>query len=613
MRKIRSTAVASALALALALSAGTASAQFSNAYFFGDSLSDSGNYVSKNVLPAGTGKFTTNPGPVWTEVFASYFGFAASPSSQGGTNHAWGGARVTSLPGVVDSPLSPLDAVPVATQVQQFLAKGPLDRNALYSLQGGGNDFFFQFGLLLAGLQTPAGVQAAVAQAATDLAAQATILKAAGANYVVVWGVPDLGTSLSGKATGQGPTLTALSGLYNQTLWGTLDALNVQTIRLNSAALQNEILNDPAYFGIKNVTSIACTTPSNVTIAECDASSLVSPDAPNTYFWANGAHPTTAGHAILAQYATSVVIAPQQMAILGQQPLDVEKANWRTLDGRMVSALNGKGAPGKFQAWAAYDYGNPDYSSYQSGNAKLNTITVGGDMKLSDRMLAGVQFAYSESKGNYGTLSSKLNEPMGTFYLGFGEGPWYVGATLGWGSLDYSTNRDITLGAAVRTETGDTDGWQFVGRLLGGYWFTHKDWVHGPTVKFTYQDIRVSQFSENGSNSTTMTFGQQDVTSFQTSLGWQAAGQMGAFRPFGRVTWEYDSDADTRNVTASVYGTGSGSFSVPSYKPDNSYALFNLGASTDFGKVTGFFSGSASAGKSDGEYWGVTVGIRVPL
>ena len=176
-----------------------------------------------------------------------------------------------------------------------------------------------------------------------------------------------------------------------------------------------------------------------------------------------------------------------------------------------------------------------------------------------------------------------------------------------------STERNIALGTGVRTESGTTRGWQSVGRVLGGYWFNWRDWMHGPTVKLTYQKTVVHQFSENGANSTTMTFGQQNVDSFQTSVGWQAAGAIGAVRPFARVTWEYDSQADTRNVSANLYGTGSGMFSVPSYQPDNNYALFNLGAATEFGKVTGYLTGSASAGKSDGNYWAVTVGIRVPL
>ncbi len=73
----------------------------------------------------------------------------------------------TLLPGVVDPPVDPNSAVPVATQVTQYLSHGPADPNALYSLQGGGNDFFYQFGLLLAGATTPAQVQAALGQAAS--------------------------------------------------------------------------------------------------------------------------------------------------------------------------------------------------------------------------------------------------------------------------------------------------------------------------------------------------------------------------------------------------------------------------------------------------------------
>ena len=54
MRRFRPTLVAGALAFAL--SAGTASAQFTNAYILGDSLSDGGQY--------GGARFTTNPGLV---------------------------------------------------------------------------------------------------------------------------------------------------------------------------------------------------------------------------------------------------------------------------------------------------------------------------------------------------------------------------------------------------------------------------------------------------------------------------------------------------------------------------------------------------------------------
>ena len=166
MRVLQRTLLASAIAAALAFP-GVASAQFSNAYFFGDSLSDTGSY--KPVLPPGTGLFTTNPGPVWVTPFANYYGLTASPANQGGNDYAQGGARVTQQPGVPVTPPTG-SAVPIATQVSQFLAKGPADQNAIYSIQGGANDIFTQLGLLQAGLITPAQLGANVGLAAVQLA-----------------------------------------------------------------------------------------------------------------------------------------------------------------------------------------------------------------------------------------------------------------------------------------------------------------------------------------------------------------------------------------------------------------------------------------------------------
>ena len=94
MKLFTRTALATALALSVAA---PATAQFSNVYFFGDSLSDAGSY--KPVLPPGTGLFTTNPGPIWVTPFAQTFGFTAVPANQGGNDYAYAGARVTQLPG----------------------------------------------------------------------------------------------------------------------------------------------------------------------------------------------------------------------------------------------------------------------------------------------------------------------------------------------------------------------------------------------------------------------------------------------------------------------------------------------------------------------------------
>lgn len=86
---------------------------------FGDSLSDVGTYGAATGNPANPGKFTINPGKIWVENVAAYFGLTLRPNRSltldkdasfgattavgtatvvGGNGYAEGGARVSQLP-----------------------------------------------------------------------------------------------------------------------------------------------------------------------------------------------------------------------------------------------------------------------------------------------------------------------------------------------------------------------------------------------------------------------------------------------------------------------------------------------------------------------------------
>jgi outer membrane lipase/esterase len=602
MRSFRPARIAAALALAF--SSATASAQFTNVYVFGDSLSDAGQYGSR---------FTTNPGLVTPQLVGQYYGFTVAPSFTGGFDYAQGGARVNA-PAAQVPPNAP--NLSIVQQVSLQLAKTPvLDPGALYQIQGGANDIFALSQQFLGGQITQAQLQAGVTQAALDLAGQIVRLRAAGAQYVVVQQLPDMGKTPDAIAAGpqaQQLFTTLSQSIFNATLNAAIAASGVQVIQFNTSALLNELIANPSLYGFVNTTQRACTTASSL---NCTGSTLVAPNANMNYVFADGVHPTTGADMVLSQAIVSMITGPQQMAALGQAPLDVERANFRTLDSRMRSAIGTPGPSGKFNAWAAYDYASADLSGTSlSGSGDLNTVAVGGDVLLSAHLLAGVQFAYTEYKGDFGNNGGdyKLREPMMTAYAGYGQGPWYVGATLGLGHLDFSTNRTIALGAAMRTESGDTTGDHIVGRLLGGYWLKYGGWDHGPFAKLTWEKVVVRQFSEKGSDSTALTYNQQDYDAMFSSVGWQAAGDVQGFRPFARVTWEYNFDADTRSVTAKP-NTLAGSYTVPGFTQDDNWWLFDGGVSRDFGRVTGFLSGNVTAGKGDGDYWAITVGIKVPL
>jgi outer membrane lipase/esterase len=431
----------------------------------------------------------------------------------------------------------------------------------------------------------------------------------------MVFNLPDVGSTPFGRGSGQGASITALSSFFNSTLNSGLDALHIDVIRLNIFSLLDEVVANPAAFGFTNASMPACTVPSLV----CTSSTLVDPNAAKTYVFADSVHPTTAGHQVIADYAASVIEAPQKIGLLAEAPLQVEQANFRAIDDRMWSSLSAPRVQNKFDAYAVYDYGNYDRSGdFGGGSDYMNTVTIGGDMKLSEGLLTGIAFGYSEDKSSFGNGGGgfKLNEASLTAYVGYGQGPWYVGASLGAGDLDFrNIHRTFALGGGTRTETGDTHGTNVTARVLGGYWFnTTSNWLHGPFARLTYQQNKVYAWSEEGTSSTAMSFGHQQRESLASSLGWQASGTFGSLRPFARVTWEKEYDNDERTVRAGLVSTGGIGFGLPALRPDDSYVLFGIGASVDLGnRLIGFASVNATASKDDGNYQAVTVGVRLPL
>ena len=331
MRRFRPSLVAGALAAAFA--AGSASAQFSGTYTFGDSLSDAGQYGAR---------FTTNPGLTAPMYVGQSYGLTSTPSFTGGNNFAQGGARVNS-----PSPLVPSNAPDflVTQQVAQLIAKGPLDPNALYQIQGGANDVFVLVQQASGGAITSAQLQAGVTQAALDLAAQVGRLRAAGAQYIVLQNLPDIGKTPLAAAQGAQATFTAISNLFNSTLNAAVGAGGLQVLQFNTSQLLNEIIAQPSLYGFINTAVPVCTTTSAV---QCTPSTLRDPTGNLTWVFADGVHPTTGAQLLLSKAIVSMINGPAHMAALGEAPMAVERANWRALDSRMMSSINAPGGPQKF-------------------------------------------------------------------------------------------------------------------------------------------------------------------------------------------------------------------------------------------------------------------------
>ena len=266
-------------ALLLSLFAGMTTpadaAQFSNVYVFGDSLSDAGYYrgfLAAAGVPASLvaimGRYTTNPGPVWSELVSNFYGVTPSPSNVSeGNIFAQGGARIVGTPGVSTPPGQAQR--PIATQITEFLARGPADPDALYAVWGGANDVFFNLGAFSAGAITQAELQTNVLGAAAAEIQQIGRLRAAGAQYILVFAIPNIGAAPAFAGTPSAASVTALTAGYNTTLFTGLAGAGMRVIPVDTFSFFNEILANPAAYGFTNTTGIACGAFPPVTTSFC--------------------------------------------------------------------------------------------------------------------------------------------------------------------------------------------------------------------------------------------------------------------------------------------------------------------------------------------------------
>ncbi|WP_179402236.1 SGNH/GDSL hydrolase family protein [Burkholderia guangdongensis] len=318
---------------------------------FGDSLSDVGTYHAATGDPANPGKFTVNPGNVWVENVAAFYGLTVTPNRSltmdkdasggattqvgtatviGGNGYAEGGARVSQLPsesGVGNNQL----VSPVTQQVARYLAAhGSFSPNALVIVDGGANDTYAQFSAMCwgtddngigAGNTTLDVATAAIAKAANDEVALVRQIVNNGARAVLVasagdWSVNPFGRqylSSAYQSTGcytpvPASQISAWTTQFDQILSAGVANLP-GVIYLDTSAVFGDVIANPANYGFVNVTDPACnnTTPTNSAVF-CTDATLVSPNATQTYFWSDAFHPTPHGHAILSDRALALLM-----------------------------------------------------------------------------------------------------------------------------------------------------------------------------------------------------------------------------------------------------------------------------------------------------------------
>ena len=615
----------SLLAVAVALAATPALAQdgtFSQTVFFGDSLSDAGFFrpllVQQDPAAAVLGRFTTNPGLVWSEYLADYYGTGAStawgatgatPTPGTGTNYAVGGARVgqDTVGGLGYTPS-------LATQLNAYLSAngGQADADALYSVWGGANDLF-----AAAATTDPAQQQALVVGAVTAEIGIVGALQAAGAEYVLVATVPDLGLTPSFRAQGPAGMAggTALSTAYNTALFGGLAQSGLSVIPVDTFTFLQEVAANPGEYGFSNITGTACQPQVTTQSLTCNPGTYVSPDAPNTYLFADGVHPTTRAHELVADLAVSMIEGPRQVAILPHVAATVGRSRADMVASQSMLARIEDEDAARWWVGGRYDsqrYGPSSSADLYDGGG--GALTVGVDWARGD-LVYGAFAGYSHQIMDWGLRRGDFRQDDTTLggYIGWSNDNAWVSGQLSYTQLGYDLDRKVRLGPATRSYESSVDGDNLGAAINAGWNFGDGALQHGPVVGLVAQRIEIDSFAEDDpSQSTSLAFPEQSFDSLIGSAGWQLSYAMGdSLAPFVRATWdrEFEDYADQAHAQAQSI-PGSLPYAVPGVEFDDSFGTLTLGTRAGLWGMQLLGGSSVSVGRKGGDDVSVFLSLR---
>lgn len=568
-------------------------AEVSGTIFFGDSLTDSGAYAPSL-------SFTTNPDPVWAEILAEQLGHSGESSVNGGTNYAWGGARIAEI-----NASSPA-AIPIKTQVDNYLtANGSARGDVLYTLWGGANDI-----LALAPSADPLdGLNQAIAAQVAAISS----LKKAGAKYILVPNIPDIGITPGGVNEGDAAAagLTLLSEYYNGALYRSLNIAGIKVIPVDMMGLLREVSQSPSVYGFSNITVPICGAVSSLI---CTPADYIDPANAATYLYADGIHPTGAGHQLMSDYVYSVITAGEMIAQAATQGLYTQRGITRDIHNQ---SLRGQGSSlDEAHVWASGTLGQQAWNEPGSDRELGYSAGIGIAKRLDDRRLFGIAFHSNMRDSKVGDNQVDLTAGTFSLYGGYHNEAWNLSGVASIGSHDYDLERSVRLGPNRTRMNGSTGAVQFSAGAELRYLIQRNRFSHGPVVGLQLQHLSIDGYTEQATSgqAAAIRYSSHDVSSTLATLGWQAKWALTNWQPYADVRWYNELNSDNEEVGLALATLPNNRFTLPVSSSDEQYGNITLGVDTQLSEnVNASFELNHLFGHQQLDDTSVTVSLHYPF
>jgi outer membrane lipase/esterase len=581
------TALLASIALCPSLLAGGNA--FDQFIGFGDSTMDSGYFryhttgsalydgLLTQAIPLGaTGGWTGN-GIMNTVILAGKFGLDASPIDHGGSNYANGGTTTLAVPLAFRVLPGNVATIP---QIQNYLSavQGAANPGALYMIRTGDNDVDYFI------TKQEAAWRAAnptyLSGVATALAVEVKHLQSAGARIIMVPNTYDSAVyaGLGGDIPAGNAAEYAMHRDMGTSEWAALKAEGVHFIPVDNNSLFKYIVHNPTLFGF---------TASSVLSAEGPAASssaliaILTPAEQRDYLFVDRLHLTTAGQTIEADYAYSLLIAPNQISLLAESAVQTGSGRTAAIQDQLDLSAQRRGSRG-INTWATAEADSQSFRNAEGFEHSSGTHfggAMGVDYRLYDGLLVGMAFSMGRQTQDFSTGGNfKQRDEALSVYIDYRKGPLWGNMVGTYGLLHDKVSRLVTLGVFTDQNQSTTTGHSLALALRGGSDFKLGRFTTGPVLGLSMQEVHIASFTESGTSGVSaLSFGRQTRDSAISQVGWRALVDLGKWQPFAEAKWNHEWDDKNRMVSASLTTVDAPVYSMDAVPSGTNWASASLG------------------------------------
>lgn len=566
----------------------TAQSGFDGFVVFGDSLLDSGNFGTT---------FTNDGAPIAVDIFAEELGLPLGPAIPGpdGTNFAVGGFET---PDVLNS-ISGTGISTLLGSRNAFLVDNPtVSSDTLFLVNGGGNDF--NPGGAITWALEPDPV-AAIQNSAQTLVASISALSDAGARYIALANLPNLGNipgvqlaelGFPGSIAGA----TAASEGFNEALTFFTRTTNIPVIPVDLAGLVDLIRDNADALGFANGVDVAITGAPIDQLGTCydngvpgvgaSASCFEHPvfgidgsgrDA-NRLIFNDGLHPTEATSELTADYLLDLFTAPRKVGLLPQMNTDVARTQVNVVTNQLRQSRWSKPQSGWFVS-GAVGVNEPE-GGFNPDNDTYST-TVGLTAKLSDTRVLGVAVTAAYSELDVNDAEFEADSYGLNIFFGYRNDRWFVDATLGLTETDFDDlERDFNFGPLTFVAQGDTDGRAVAVDVSAGYKLINnaEGYQLSPIIGIQSINSKIDSYTERGGEISNYAWGDQSTKSQQWRIGLAGSAQLSErLRVHGEIFQSEELEDELQTVEVTNPNLGFRSFRLPgAFIDDGSFVTANI-------------------------------------